>query len=277
MSQVNGGSADLRGRYVSRGLRRVGGWLKPEAAALISALSDAQAGRGAVGEIGVHHGKLFLLLELCRKDGEAAVAIDLFDMQDENVDGSGRGNRSRFEQNLRAHARRPADVTVLAANSTALDSDTLLRAGDGSYRLFSVDGGHTAEITVNDLELAGEILAPGGVLIVDDYFNVEWPGVSEGVNRYLMNQPRLVPVGSAHGKTFFTTPGSEEMFRTVMRDTARIHGWRCSDQRFHGTTHVVMRARRPKEQVLQRGQSALRRLPGGDVIVGRVRAALVNR
>ena len=144
---------DARHRYLSGGMRKVQGWLEPEAAILISQLADVQTVRGAVGEIGVHHGKLFLLLELCRSAGEGAVAVDLFEMQDQNIDGSGRGNVKKFRRNLARFAARPSDVVVHSADSTRLATGSLLGLAGAPFRLFSVDGGHTAEITVSDLQL----------------------------------------------------------------------------------------------------------------------------
>ena len=53
-------------RYLNEGLGRVEGWLDPRSAKVIAALGEyqtAQGIRGAVGEIGVHHGKLLVLLD----------------------------------------------------------------------------------------------------------------------------------------------------------------------------------------------------------------------
>ncbi len=268
---------DARRRYLSSGLRRVDGWLRPEAAILISGLADIQKVSGAVGEIGVHHGKLFLLLELCRSEGERAVAVDLFDMQDQNVDGSGHGDIKQFRRNLARFAARPDEVVVHSSDSTKLDAEGLLDLSGGPFRLFSVDGGHTAEITLSDMQLAASTLAPAGLLILDDYFNVEWPGVSEGVNRYLLNGGALLPIGSGHGKTFFTTEDSAEMYQEKMREIAHQNHWRTADQRFYGSTHVVIRTMKASERTLLAGQSLVRKVPHGEQIVAEVRRRRTGR
>ena len=41
-----------------------------------------------------------------------------------------------------------------------------------SFRLFSIDGGHSRVLTVNDLTLAAHHLVSGGILILDDVFDV---------------------------------------------------------------------------------------------------------
>ena len=61
--------------------------------------------RGAVSEIGVHHGRLFILLHLLTEASEASVAWDLFESQNDKADGSGRGNKGNHS--LRSSARRP--------------------------------------------------------------------------------------------------------------------------------------------------------------------------
>ena len=66
-------------RYIRRGKFYVDGWLHSEAARTIPALVERQRTlgvSGGVAEIGVHHGKLFILLYLLSR--EKAVAIDLF-------------------------------------------------------------------------------------------------------------------------------------------------------------------------------------------------------
>ncbi|GGB47806.1 hypothetical protein GCM10011505_31130 [Tistrella bauzanensis] len=50
-------------RYVDHGLHGVQGWLDDFSAAAIAKLGDSQSDHGvtgAVAEVGVHHGKLFL-------------------------------------------------------------------------------------------------------------------------------------------------------------------------------------------------------------------------
>src|SRR4051794_35550378 len=69
-------------RYLRYGCKFVKGWMQPAAALMIRTVSEVQIGlgvRGNIAEIGVHHGKLFVLLYLLRRETETAVAIDLFE------------------------------------------------------------------------------------------------------------------------------------------------------------------------------------------------------
>jgi Methyltransferase domain len=196
--------------YLRSGHKTVEGWLTPGAVALIEAIyamQEADGIVGPVGEIGVHHGKLFILLYLLCRGEERAVAVDLFEHQEKNLDASGRGDEQQFRRNLEAHARDAARLRIIAGDSTELAPADLLAAAGGRFCLFSVDGGHTPEITTSDLALAGQTLAEGGVLILDDYFNEEWPGVSEGTNRFFAQGARipLIPFAIGGNKLLFTT------------------------------------------------------------------------
>jgi hypothetical protein len=191
--------------YLRSGYRYVDGWLYPAAAQAIAHLSVEQRRANAVGgvaEIGVHHGKLFILLYLLTSENEPAVAIDLFSRQELNAELSGAGDLERLKKNL----RRYADVdrlVVYEGDSMGLTAADLLQLGGGPLRLISIDGGHTSEITAHDLGTAEGALADDGIIILDDCFNEMWPGVSEGLFRYFSGQQSIVPFGIAAGKTFF--------------------------------------------------------------------------
>jgi hypothetical protein len=194
--------------YIGRGNKQVQGWLSRLALDVIVEVSEEQRAvpmAGPVCEIGVHHGRLFILLHLLSTGDERAVACDLFARQRENVDGSGAGHAGIFTANAKRHGCDLDRIAVVTANSLELTPDVLLREGGGRFRLFSIDGGHTPEITYNDLRLAHGVLAEGGVIIVDDFFNEDWPGVAAGTCRYLRDCGNaLLPSAIAGGKVLFT-------------------------------------------------------------------------
>lgn len=205
--------------YLKHGQRLVKGWLMPGAAQAIVLLSQEQRSAhlsGPVAEFGVHHGKLFILLYLLGLENEPAVAIDLFSQQHLNVDRSGAGDLERFKRNLRRHADSNR-LVIHEGDSTQLTAEKLLHLGRGSFRLISIDGGHTAEITAHDLATAEGALAQGGIVILDDCFNEEWPGVSDGVHRYFSEPRSIVPFGIGAGKTFFSHPAFAQRYAAVLR------------------------------------------------------------
>jgi hypothetical protein len=73
---------------------------------------------------------------------------------------------------------------IVKRNSLEVTADHLLEWAGGSCRLFSVDGGHSMEVALHDLRLAHSVKVEGGVVMVDDYFDPKFPGVSEAVNRF---------------------------------------------------------------------------------------------
>lgn len=207
----------LRQTYLNRGYRRIGGWLFPYSAHFISSILDLQleAGvRGAIGEIGVHHGKLFILLALGCRPGEAAFAIDVFGDQHLNRDRSGAGDREIFLGNSRRWLGKDGDgLAVLQRSSLHVRPEELL-ARVGHVRVASIDGGHTEECVINDLMLIQAVLAPKGVVILDDHFNEFWPEVASGVARYLhAPAARLRPFAITPNKTYFAAAEDVAFYR----------------------------------------------------------------
>lgn len=198
---------DALRRYVTRGHTRVQGWLLPTAIALIIELARLQDRRhlsGAVCEIGVHHGRLFILLHLLTRGAESSVGWDLFEHQDQNVDRSGRGDRAKLLENLDKHGADGSRIRIETANSLDLTPDIVIAACKNRPRIFSVDGGHTAEITVSDLTLAAASTHEQGLIVLDDFFNESWPGVAEGTCAYMARPPiPLYPVAIGGNKFVF--------------------------------------------------------------------------
>jgi hypothetical protein len=191
--------------YLRMGQRYVQGWLRPGAAQAVIALSDLQRllhVPGGVAEIGVHHGKLFIVLYLLTSDGEPAVAIDLFSQQHLNIEHSGAGDLDRFKKNLHHYADLNR-LVIHEGDSTKISSTDLIRLGQGLFRLISIDGGHTPEITAHDLATANGALAVGGIIILDDCFNESFPGVAEGVFQYFSQPRSITPFAVGADKTFF--------------------------------------------------------------------------
>lgn len=199
---------DMLRAYMRTGHKKVKGWLSSIGLHVIAQLASIQKEMGIVGavsEIGVHHGRLFILLHLLSDQSEKSVAWDLFERQEENVDRSGLGNRSIFVENLRKNGCDLERIKIFSENSMNLTVETVLEASEGKLRLFSIDGGHTAEVTYNDLSLASQTLREGGLIILDDFFHEAWPGVAEGTCRYMREHDNaLFPVIIAGNKYIFT-------------------------------------------------------------------------
>jgi len=70
------------------------GWIEHAAAHVIAYLIASQTANGISGnmmEIGVHHGRLFILLALGRQSGETSLAVDMFEQKHLNSSRFGAG------------------------------------------------------------------------------------------------------------------------------------------------------------------------------------------
>ena len=199
---------DALQRYLRGGYRDVQGWLSPLAAKAIVSIDGMQKAMGVHGgmcEIGVHDGRSFILLNLLSRADERSIAYDLFERQNENVDASGHGTPATFMANCFAHGCDITRIGAITANSLELTVAAIKATRASPFRLFSVDGGHTARHTENDLALALDTLAAGGVILLDDVFNEQWPGVVEGLLNFLSSRhDALRPFAAIGNKVFFT-------------------------------------------------------------------------
>jgi hypothetical protein len=205
--------------YLSGAHRQVDGWLDQHSANMIAGLSLYQRRmglEGAIGEIGVHHGRLFILLALSAAPEETAFALDVFEHQELNVDQSGSGNRDMFYSHLRRNGLRPEDLTIITASSLDVSGEQL-RERVGAIRMMSIDGGHTEECVLNDLGMADEALADHGIIIMDDVFNSTWPSVVSAYARYLLGNPATIPFASSPNKVYACRPDYVERYRGFLR------------------------------------------------------------
>ncbi|WP_342641116.1 class I SAM-dependent methyltransferase [Rhodoligotrophos ferricapiens] len=211
-----GGSAE---HYVRHGQKSVDGWLSVLDGLIISFVSAQQQRNGisgSLGEIGIHHGRLFILLALLARDDERCFAVDIFEDQHLNLDRSGEGSEERFRRNLSRFDVPQDRVMVFRASSLAIGWPELMRDVDLPARMFSIDGGHTAEITVNDLRIADEGLHPHGVVILDDYFNAEFPEVSQGLCTHILSGGKLAPFAIGDNKVLLARPGQGQTYRRAL-------------------------------------------------------------
>ncbi|KAL0479100.1 ycf45 [Acrasis kona] len=209
----------------------VDGWTAPGALMLTWLLSKHQHEigiSGTVGEIGVHHGRFFIGIALTAREGESIFALDVFeDKQDLNVDRSGSGSLHY----TRTHAEKfginmDKDVIVVKGASNDFSEQDFISKGLDKVRYMSIDGGHTTTTTQHDLNIAACVTNDGSIVVVDDFQHVNWPGVSEGVFRFIALQPlgrngqehRLVPFLQAHNKLYLTTPSHHKIYVEFLKN-----------------------------------------------------------
>ena len=196
----------LVNRYLAGEIHEVKGWCLPQVWQVIWPLSK-EIGAGAVAEIGIFQGKFFIGLSktFATSSENPAAAIDVFELQEFNLDHSGTGDLAAFQGNLDRFGPGIGAVTIVQTDSLALDraDAEALIARHGRFSFFSVDGCHDVVHTVKDVEFAMSVTAHNGVIAVDDYLNPDWPGVAEAMAKmYLMGSHPFVPLAFCCGKLF---------------------------------------------------------------------------
>jgi Methyltransferase domain len=248
--------------YASRGRKSIGGWLARLDAEMMTSVLIAQNDQGlsgSVAEIGVHHGKVFILLCLGLKDDEKAYCIDIFDDQHLNKDNSGRGDRAILEKNLAKFSVRSERVIIDGRSSELVKADDIL-AQVGPVRLFSIDGGHWLDIVVNDLRVAEAALAPHGVIVLDDFHRHDWPDVSAGYFKWFSERKRpIVPFAIGLNKLYLCQSEFTDFYQKALLKGPVMRYLRARTCEFQGVTVPVYESRLlPEDSFRDRCKAYLR-------------------
>ena len=218
--------------FLAGAIHQVQGWCRPQGWQPLWPLAQA-IGHGPICEIGVHEGKFFIPLAktfgvggAAADGGHGGVAIDLFEQQEFNLDKSGRGDRTVFEENLDRHGVGAARIECLAVDSLTLTdriAEDLVRR-HGQFVVFSVDGCHEVVHTVNDIEFAFKVTAPNGLIAVDDFLNPAWPGVVEAVSKmYLLREFPFVPLYFSCNKLILCSYAYHARYLDLVRGYLAAH------------------------------------------------------
>ncbi len=219
---------------------QVEGWLgdrMTQVVGVIGGMLETNGVRGNIAEFGVHHGLFLFLLNVLRNQDEECFAIDVFDYQNLNVDHSGSGSlavfRSHLDNLMGSQSRFFRIVQRDTLSFSTVEAADLF--GKLGVKVFSIDAGHTIQHARNDLHLAQEVLVPGGIIALDDYMSVHWPGVTEGFYSFMnAGNRRLKPFLYFQNKLFLTTISEHasclEQFRigieAICRDEFRSGRWK---------------------------------------------------
>lgn len=189
---------------------KVDGWLDQYSAICISDLSRFQSQNGingSVGEIGVHLGRLLILLKLTAKPDEKCFALDVF---------GERHDCNTFLRNVHRWTG-DTDMTVIQSSSRNIKPADIIDAV-GQCRLVSIDGGHSEDLVYNDLQLIEAILTERGAVILDDFFNQTWPGVAAGATRFFLDPlTKIRPFAISPNKVYLAAPENHALYRDAFR------------------------------------------------------------
>ncbi len=174
--------------YLDEGYASVVGMSSRFAAAVCCGLMRIQTELGVggpVAEIGPFEGRFFIALAHALAPSERALGIDLFDWPNAQV-------IDRFEANCAKHGV-PAErrITWKADSRTMAPQNLLAKLGGERPRFVHVDGEHSRAALTRDLELATAVLAPGGVIVLDDMLHPGYPTLMVAVHEYLGRHPEM--------------------------------------------------------------------------------------
>jgi predicted O-methyltransferase YrrM len=140
---------------------------------------------GSVVEIGPFEGRFFIALAHALAPGETALGIDLFDWPNPQV-------MDRFEANCARHGIAADRRITWKADSRTMAPEALLARLDGRRpRFVHIDGEHSRAALTRDLELATAVLAPAGVIVLDDMLHPGYPTLMVAVHEYLGRHPDM--------------------------------------------------------------------------------------
>jgi hypothetical protein len=180
------------------------GYVTFDAALLFFAYNQLVSSAGITGdtlEIGVHHGLSAVAVAAMSGESKQFFGVDLFDdLQVNNTSGSGKGNLAAFWRTMGLFFDDLSFVRPLSTRSQELRAVDL-----GSDFVFChIDGGHSAKEAFSDLSLCNELLKPGGLVALDDYFNPAFPGVAEGAVQFMgENREAFRPIAIGFNKVLW--------------------------------------------------------------------------
>jgi predicted O-methyltransferase YrrM len=184
---VRSGLAAVDG-YLETGYATVPGMSSRFAAAICCGLMRVQSEMGVTGpvaEIGPFEGRFFIAIAHALAPGETALGIDLFDWPNPEV-------IDRFEANCAKHGlASDRRITWKADSRSMAPAELLAKLGGRRPRFVHIDGEHSRAALTKDLELATAVLAPAGVIVLDDMLHPGYPTLMVAVHEYLQRHPEM--------------------------------------------------------------------------------------
>lgn len=188
----------------------IDGWFLKGAAELFLWVDYIQKRNGISGnlfEIGTYQGKSAILLALMVDTNKERFAIcDDFDNKKNKIPV-----KQLFLKNLNSFFKDISFTEIYSKESNQLNSKECK-----NIRFFHIDGGHSADETYQDLQLASRSIIEGGIVAVDDLFNEFWPGVMEGVYKYLTSNKEIVPIAIGFNKLLLCKKSKQNWYLEQM-------------------------------------------------------------
>lgn len=148
---------------------------------LILSLQNNLGVKGDLLEIGTYFGRSACMMASMLKDDQKIFLCDAF-LTDTEDNYSEKPTETDLLKNLKEVLPQLNLDSVLIKNCL---STNLKLSPEQTFRFIHIDGGHQFEQVLFDLKLSDSHLVINGVIAIDDYEHIDWPGVTRGVNTFL--------------------------------------------------------------------------------------------
>lgn len=201
--------------YLERDAGGIDGWLSLTAAWMLGCLIQRQREcdiSGDAVEIGCWEGRTLFLLQrfLSREEGVHGFDIELRPQLKANIE--------RF-----SHVD-GATIDLHEIDSRKLSSSAVRETSPRGVRIFHVDGYHSLENARHDLSVAFASTASEGIIVLDDFFAVTLPGVTEAFFELIHHGStnEFFPFALGGGKLFLATGEFLDHYRDALFDLMPI-------------------------------------------------------
>lgn len=153
-------------------IEKIEGMLTPFSAAVMDCLLDLQTEievKGNIFEFGCYKGKTASLLSSYIRESEILNLIDI----------------NNWEQSL-AKIHLDEQVWNFYQKDTLHNSNFIVKKlGKNKNRFAHLDTSHTYEITLNEIKMASKLVNKYGIIVIDDFTNLNYLGVMPAVYKFL--------------------------------------------------------------------------------------------
>ena len=174
----------------------VDGMLSDFSIAVVDSLLQFQGEEGVSGnllELGCYKGKTALLLGLHLSDGEYVDLVDIYDQLERKI----------LEEN---------NIQFYLQTANTENRQKNLKLKRNSYRFIHCDTSHTYANTLADLNLSRKLVADKGLICIDDFANLNYPGVIPAVYRFLFKRKEFVMFLMTEEKAYICHKSQSKMY-----------------------------------------------------------------
>jgi hypothetical protein len=227
------------------------GWFAWDDRAMFDLLLDASKDLpGMLIELGCYLGKSAVIMGDHRRAGERFVVVDLFGSEVElPADEFGEANKvenrwsystltqDRFEANYAAFHQQPPEVV------RGLSTEIVKHVDPGSARFIHIDASHLYPQVAADIVNARKLLAPGGVVVLDDFRTEHTPGVSAACWEAVISG-EMIPFALTRSKMYAVWDNPEPYLEAVRHHIGADTRLGYSEVNVMG--HHIVRVKLPK-------------------------------